>query len=1096
MERSINRIRTRVVTGFLFLVFTCGTAWAQNTAQVSGAVRDQTGAVLPGVEVTATQTATGQARSTLTGETGSYILPNLPIGPYRLEASLPGFRTFVQTGIVLQVGANPVVNAVLEVGQVSDQIEVQADAALVETRNTTVGQVIDNQRVLELPLNARQVTELIVLSGAAIGGGNQATNRNYPTQSISVGGGMNNGLTYLLDGGTHNDPFNNLNFPLPFPDALQEFKVETSAAPAQYGEHSAGAVNLVTKSGTNEFHGNLFEFVRNDVFNARPAFAVAKDGLKRNQFGGTLGGPVVRNKMFFFGGYQGTIERAKPREARAYVATAQMLAGDFTTIASTQCRARALTLRSPFVNNRIDPARFSRPALNMLKLLPTTTDPCGEVRYGRVTNNDEHVVASKIDYQWSDSHSLFGRYQLHDLFTPTDYDGSNILSSSQAHYARRVNSFVLGDTYLLGTGLVNSFHGTLNRVSSVKYMEGTGFPSITLESLGVRGTYDDPGVADVPSMSVDGGFTLHSDPGMPGYTNSTVFQFVDDLSWVRGAHQIGFGANFIHRKMNVKATSAARPGFSFGTDYTGLGFGDFLLGLPSDYAQGMANAFYWRQNYWGFYLQDTWKATSKVTVSAGIRWEPFRAPYDKRERVLYFKQEWFDQGIRSKIYPNAPAGLLFRGDSGVPEGIGIGPNHTLRFAPRLGLAWDPQGDGRMTIRSAYGIFTDYPHFYQYGGYRDQPPWGYEVTIENPTGGFEDPWRGVPGGNPFPATLNPNIPFPVAGTYVTIPLDFRMPYVHQWNLSIQRQIGTDWLLAGNYIGNSVIHFLTTSEGNPAVYIPGSSCVIHGQTFTPCSSTSNTTQRRQLYLKNGQQGQAYGNIVVGDDGGTRSYNALWLQAQRRSANGLTVQTNYTWAHCIDDDGDTTQYQNNGQHRKERRADNRGDCDQDTRHNFNLSTVYETPQFSNRTLRLLAGGWRISGIVRLLSGQYLTIASGRDNALTGDSDRRPNQVLANPYTPEKTLAQYLNPAAFAQPDNGTYGNLGRNNIQGPGSIRIDMGLTRRFQLRESHSLEFRAEAFNMPNHLNPSNPNVTFTNANFGRILGSGDPRIMQVALKYVF
>jgi hypothetical protein len=321
----------KVLLGFLFSCFTCTVVWAQSTAQISGTVKDQTGAVLPGVQVTATQTATGLARSVVTNETGSYALTNLPVGPYRLDAALPGFRTFAQTGILLQVGSNPVINVGLEVGQVAETVEVQADAALVETRSTGVGQVIDNTRVLELPLNARNVQQLIILSGAAIGGGALSSPRNYPTDAISVGGGLTNGLTYLLDGGTHNDPYGNQNLPLPFPDALQEFKVETSSVPAQYGQHSAGAVNAVTKSGTNEFHGSLFEFVRNRVFNARNALATQKDGLKRNQFGGVVGGPIIKNKLFFFAGDQATRQRSAPAANTAFVPTPQMLNGDFTT---------------------------------------------------------------------------------------------------------------------------------------------------------------------------------------------------------------------------------------------------------------------------------------------------------------------------------------------------------------------------------------------------------------------------------------------------------------------------------------------------------------------------------------------------------------------------------------------------------------------------------------------------------------------------------------------------------------------------------------------------------------------------------------------
>src|SRR5437867_7580537 len=374
---------------------------AQSTAQVSGTVKDQSGAVLPGVEVTATQTATGLARSVVTNETGSYILPNLPIGPYRLEAALPGFRAFVQTGIVLQVSGNPEINIVLEVGQVAETVEVQADTALVETRATGVGQVIDNVRIMELPLNARQVTELIIISGAAVGGGIQNTPRNYPTDIISVGGGSNDGLTFLLDGGIHNDPYGNQALPLPFPDALQEFKVETSAVTAQYGFHAAGAVNVVTKAGSNDFHGDVFEFVRNKIFNARNPYADEKDGLERNQFGGVLGGPIVSNKLFFFGGYQGTIQRSAPRSLVAYVPTPQMLAGDWTTFASAACQgAGALTLRAPFVNNRISPTEFSPAAMVLAtKYLPVPTDGCGRAAYARKGNADEKFFVDRLDWQ-------------------------------------------------------------------------------------------------------------------------------------------------------------------------------------------------------------------------------------------------------------------------------------------------------------------------------------------------------------------------------------------------------------------------------------------------------------------------------------------------------------------------------------------------------------------------------------------------------------------------------------------------------------------------------------------------------------------------
>src|SRR6266850_2715237 len=982
----------------LIFVLTCPLVWAQSTAQLSGTVSDPSGAVLPGVAVPATQTGTGLTRSVVTNETGSYSVTSLPVGPYRLEAALPGFRTYVQTGIVLTVGANPVVNVTLDVGQVSEAVEVLANATQVETRTTGIGQVIDNVRVLELPLNARQVTELILLSGAAISGGAQGTQRNYPTLSISVGGGMNNGLTYMLDGGTHNDPFNNLNLPLPFPDALQEFKVETSAVPAQYGQHSAGAVNLVTKSGTNEFHGDLFEFVRNKVFNARNAFAVERDGLKRNQFGGTVGGPILKNKLFFFGGYQGTVQRSEPTESRAYVPTAAMLAGDWTAIASPECNSgRQITLRSPFANNRIDPALFSKPSLELVKRLPTTNNPCGEFRFGRRLNSDEHVVIARMDYQWNDKHSLFGRYQLNRLFVPTNYDGKNLVSVSEADFLRQPQEFVLGDTYSISPNMVSAFRGTLLRPTSVK----TSRDFFTPADLGAK-IYHPPEVPKIPNITVTNEFSMFGGTAVPAITNSTVYQFAEDLSLVRGAHQFGWGVNFIHSAMNNSSNSTAPGQINFNAQQTGRALGDFMLGKVSQFQQQNPTVYYYRQNYIGLYLQDTWKATR--------------------------------------------------------------PSALLHFAPRLGLAWDPHGDGRMAVRVAYGVFFDYPHFYEYSGMLKDPPWGYGVTLTNPGGGFEDPWRGVPGGNPFPAPLTPDIRFTQAGDYLSVPPSLKYPYMNQWNLSIQRGIGADWLVAANYIGNNVIHLTDALQVNPSVYLPGSSCVIGGQTYSPCTSTANVLQRRKLFLQNPTEGQYYGNLIEPYGGGTRNYNAMVLSVQRRRSHGVTVQGNYTLGHCIDDGHPGANLDSRfGGELNERRRFNRGNCDSDRRHNLNMSTVYETPQFSNSALRKLGTGWQVSGIVRVLSGSWLTMSTGVDSLAT-NGDTLPNLVLASPYTADKSIDLYLNPAAFARPATGEYGNFGRSNIQGPGSIRIDMGLTRKFQIREKQTVEFRVEAFNLPNHLNP--------------------------------
>jgi Carboxypeptidase regulatory-like domain len=405
----MKRIAFGLSVGLLFGLLASANVWAQATAQIAGTVKDQTGAVLPGVEVSATQTETGIARSTVTNETGSYVLTNLATGPYRVEATLPGFRTFVQTGIVLQVNSNPVINPVLEVGQVSEQIEVQANAAQVETRATGVGIVMDNTRVLELPLNGRQMTDLITAVGVAVQTGVASSRAMQGGAAISVAGGQINGIQYLLDGAMHNNPYDGLNLPLPFPDAMQEFKVETGALMAQNGMHSGAAVNGVTKSGTNEFHGDLFEFVRNYKFNARNFFALKRDTLKRNQFGGTAGGPLIKNKLFVFGAYQGTITRSDPSDNIAFVPTAAALAGDFTALTSPACNAgRQVTLRAPFVNNRVDPSQYSKASLALAAKLPKAQDDCGRIAYGGATRPTEAQVVGRTDFQWTTNHSIFG----------------------------------------------------------------------------------------------------------------------------------------------------------------------------------------------------------------------------------------------------------------------------------------------------------------------------------------------------------------------------------------------------------------------------------------------------------------------------------------------------------------------------------------------------------------------------------------------------------------------------------------------------------------------------------------------------------------
>jgi hypothetical protein len=1066
--------------------------WAQSvsTAQINGTVQDATGLAVPGADIVATQTDTGLNRSAATGADGTYILSNLPIGPWKIEISKSGFNKYVQSGIVLQVSSSPVIDAVLKVGAVSEQVEIHADAAMVETKATGVGQVIDNQRVLELPLNGRQATDLVFLAGAATVGNSANLNtgvRNYPTVQITVAGGLDYGISYLLDGGTLNDPYNNLNLPLPFPDALQEFKVETSALTAQYGHHGSAAVNAVTKSGTNDFHGDAFEFLRNGDLNARNAFAPTRDSLKRNQFGGTVGGPIMKNKLFFFAGEQSTTRRSAPATSIAFIPTAQMEAGDFTGVTAAACNTTGkpitLSAAAGFVNNQIAPSLLSAPALKLASLLPVTTDPCGRIQYGGVQNSNEHIGVARADYQLNDKQSLFARYQIAWLDQPTDFNGTNALTLTQATLAARVHSAVVGHTWLIGPAMVSSFHATLNR-SQVPKVSPKLFD---LAELGVNMFVYEPHLS---TLTVTSGFNIGGPNSVTSIYNSTSFQFAEDLSVIRGAHQMGFGANFINAELNASSFVNAVAPTTFNGQVTGLGLADFLIGRAATFAQSVPTSLYYRSNYVGLYAQDSWKMTPRLTLNYGVRWDPFIPESFKGGAIAHFDPAGYVQGQRSSVYINAPAGLTFPGDSGYP-GTSVANHEIAHFAPRIGAAWDPFGDGSMSIRASYGWFYNTPTLGNYSGMAQIPPFGSSVTVNSPAS-FANPWASQPGGNPFPLFLSPSIKFPASGNYVDFSLNPKVTYQNQWNLSIQKQLGPDWLVAANYLGSNIIHLWGGQQINPGVFIPGTCGA------AACSTTANLNSRRVLSLINATQGAAYGSVAFQDDGGTGTYAGMLLSIQRRRSHGLTVQGNYTWSHCISDLGNTslgvagTNFENPFDRRS-----SRGDCgSSDVRHLFNLSTVYETPQLSDPMLRKLASGWQISGIARLQSGTTVNVTTGIDGALSGQSAERPNLALADPYAATKSAALWLNPAAFTAPAVGAYGNLGFDVLRGPGWVKIDLGLVRSFKLRERLALQMRFEAFNFLNKTNLDNPVFATNSPNFGKILTAEDPRILQAAAKITF
>jgi hypothetical protein len=1074
------------------------------TSQISGTIQDASGLAVPGAEVRAVQTDTGSTRTAVTGNDGNYVLPSLPIGPYRLEVSKQGFAKYVQNGIVLQVASNPTIDAKLQIGAATQQVIVEASATMVETRNSGVGQLVDQQRVVDLPLNGRQATDLIYLAGAAAQAPNAdlVSTKNYPNEApISVGGGLATGTTYLLDGGTFNDPFNNLNLPLPFPDALQEFKVETSALPAQYGQHSAGAVNAVTKSGGNQYHGDAFEFVRNFDFNARNPAALTRDSLKRNQFGGTVGGPIKKDKLFFFLGYQGTIVKSNPVQSFGFIPTPDMVAGNFSAITSPLCNAnKQINLKNPaggvFANNQIPTSMFNPASLKMLSFYPAPSNSCGQSYYGTVSNSNEHMGLAKADYQLSSRQTLFLRYFVTHALLPTPYDGVNPLSMTLSGGDDLVNSGVFGHTFVIGPNMVNSFRATYNRSAVTK----TEVPLFDATTLGINMHTLVPGHI---IASATGGI---SGPSVFSYAATDPVddhQLIDDLNWIKGSHQFSFGGNWIRSVQNVYGPLFGDGSFTFNGQSTGLGMADFMLGYVSSFTQQGVQYDDERYQYFSLYAQDNWKATSHLSVNYGLRWEPFIGGSFATGYVMHFDQALFNQGVHSTIYPNAPAGLEFPGDPGFNTSDRPSHTHMNDFAPRLGVVWDPKGDGKMTIRASWGIFYELPHTLFAYGFSEAPPWGENVNRTNVI--FNDPWgpgqnnsAAFPGGDPFPLNLTKNFVFPNTGTYTTYPLDIKPTYLEQWNLSIQRQVGTNWLFSVNYLGNNTIHLWADAPINAPVFTPGNCAA--GQyglaTAGPCSSTANQNFRRPLYLQNPAQGIYYGTIHSLDDGSTASYNALLLSAQHRLSSHFTVLGNYTWSHCIagafTSELDGVQYTNPAN-----RNFDRGNCvGIDHRTLINVSAVEESPKFSARWPQVLAGDWKLSQIMRIQSGSYFSVTTATDQALNSIGGQRAAFSGASPYPSTQTFAEWLDPSAFTQPGAGTFG-MGAANILGPGSFAINMALTRAVRIRERQTLEFRAEAFNLLNHVQPTNPGASISSlSTFGKITVFGDPRIMQFALKYYF
>ena len=1153
----------KILVVFMFVAFltTSFVGQAVNFAQMHGNVTDPSGAAIVGAQVKATQTASGLLRTTVTSSEGSFSLPNLPVGPYKLEIVAQGFQNYAQTGITLQVSQNPKFDVQMQLGTVSVVTEVRGDAVMVNTNETSMSQVIDQQRIVDLPLDGRQATDLILLSGGAVNtaipGNDLLSSKNYGngnatssvTANISVAGGQQNANNYLLDGGDHVDKFSNLNMPFPFPDALQEFSVQTSTLTARYGAHPGSVVNVVTKSGSNKFHGDIFEFIRNDAVNAHHFIPANPNGtptapnpndnaLRRNQFGGTLGGPIVRDKVQFFLGFQGTRNFQKAAPTTVIVPTAAARNGDFSGMFSAACQAnkKVKTIKSPttgatFPGSIVPTGLFNQQALNVLKLIPVSTDPCGSLTLSIPNTGDENQGISRIDWQQSAKNTIFGRYFITDFSDAPVYDGVNLLTTTKPGQLARNQSLVIGDSYSLNASMVNSIHVAANRMAIFR---GPAANVPNPQALGIN--VPSP-VADNLVLSLSGYFNVESGTATAGHFNNNSLQVAEDFDWSKGKHQLAFGINWVHSQLNELSTFQSDGQFTFGGSAavanpttggsTGDALADFMLGAVNQFSQGNNEQENWRQSYWGVYGQDTYRFRPNLTLSFGLRWEPYSPAADRYNRGSHFDPAAFTAGTVSKVFPNAPPGLFFCGDSQTPCSYVNG--HMGNFSPRVGVNWDPRGKGHETIRAGYGLFYDNPEEFYFDRFADNSPFGSATTLSRPVGGFTNPYQGqtVPAFPlPFPQAGAANAFFPKAGVYINLPLNLRPTYVQQWNLAVDKQLGPNWLFTAGYLGNRTNHMWLGYDANSPVFIAGNDCsasatVIptHGTGSAACSTTGNEQVRRKLNLQNPAAGAFFSSISTATDEGNASYHALLISANHRISNNFTLITNYTWSHCIDlgDFG--------GELSASRLISNPnnfssdvGPCSFDVRHIFNSSFVAMSPKFSDRLAKTLLGNWQLSTIVSYRTGNHYSVLGGTDSSLTGIKQDRAD-IIGNPSFGScpggnvGTSTCFFNTSAFTNAAAGSFGNSGRNMLVGPANLNFNTGLSRQFKIREGQNLMIRGEVFNVLNHPNFANPvstnagvlasagppaiTATSPAATFGRVTTTlGTPRVFQLAAKYIF
>lgn len=1055
----------------LFLASAVTALAAEPTGTVAGAVNDPSGSGIAAAKLTLVNLQTNWMREIQSSGDGSYVFTRVPVGKYRLITEVNGFRRYEQLGIEVNADQTSSVPIQLQIGSISESIQVTTNAEMIETRSGALSEVIKQQKIIELPLDGRNAASLILLAPGAVdlgaenagGVGDTRQTVTYPSSvSISANGGRADTVSYNLDGGNNQDTYTNVNNPFPNPDAVEEFSVQTNSFSAEYGRGSGAVVNVVTKSGTNELHGTLFEFFRNGSLNARNYFAATTDQLKRNQFGGSLGGAILKNKLFFFGTYQGTQLRNVSAGNSAIVLTAAQRAGDFAGVSKA--------LKNPFTGssypgNQIPISAYDPVSRKLLDALPLPLAGDGLVFFDRAVNQHENQYLGRVDYL-TGSQRMYGRYFYTDYYNTPISNATNLLASTRGTDLPSQTA-AFGHTINFGPNLLNSFIFSYAHNGS-QVLSGAPYD---LASLGVNGLAHSTPPEII--VAVNGYFSIST--GHPGDYDRGTWQIADSVHWVKGGHELAIGGDLLKSNFDARNTYRQNGDFRFrGTSYSGDPRADFLLGYLDRFLQGGGEYANRRGSMGSLFVQDTFKVTSHLVLSAGLRWDPFVPFTDTQGRITCFRP-----GLKSTRFANAPLGYTYAGDQGCDDG-GFAATWN-QLAPRLGVTYNP-GGGKTVIRAGAGIFYQPPFMEQFNNMADSAPFSPQVqSFRVP---FSNPYSGTT--NPFPAQYAPRIP--ASNVAFALPLALAVTYTPNWhpsrtanwNFTVERQLGGNLLARGAYVGSS---------SNRLSYNTDINAPLPSRTAT----ADNEDDRRPY--------QDYGQLTQNTSGLTSNYHALQLTLEKRFSHGFNLSANYTWSKSIDAVSYTTDLDTINVINPYNVNAYRGVSDYNVPHRFVFNYVWTLPSPRSGLAKAILGGWESSGIWTWQSGFPLNITSGNDTSfsLPGNGNDQAQLSCNVKYTggsQAAKIAQWFDTSCFGVPAPNTFGNAGRNILIGPGTVNVDLGAHRVFAITERVNLQFRGEFFNVFNHAQFNNPDTSVADDTFGRITSARSPRIIQLALKLRF